>query len=603
MTDLSLLDIQNKIKLELYCHQKSSLKIMLEMEQGNHQINSNIGILADPPGSGKSLVILSLIAKDGSIYSHWTPNTNGIDLKPQYLNTNVIIAPKNIIHQWVEYIGTQTTLSYKIIASINGVIDGEVDINLISSEMSYSFFETPNYVRRIVIDELDSSNIKIISNKIKARCQYIWLVTATPQRLLTREPDIYSYFSRKGEYNGGLNSRKLQIFFDTLTFPRCMFANILLTHFNQILIRNNENDIKASMKVPAPVFHKIICRSSNLQKILGKIDDGCGGIVSIHQCLDAHNYRGVAKILKCQIRQPVDIVVAITTKYRETIDELTKRINILERTDSNSFELLAPMCTTQNEGENSTLIDKDADDSRIKKLNFLNRELDSVKTRLEAIETKFKQMSSEVCGICYEHLGGEDPVMLMDCCKNFLCMECSIDYRASKLAICPYCRGKLKMTLLSNTDYKTTNKSKRKTNEGGTEIVELNKIEWLIEEINSRPNDKFLVFSNYDDTFRQISKKMEKHCISYLILDDKDIVDNVEKFNNIFDGINVMLMNSIRYGAGLNLQKSTDIVIFHKLNEFLDEQVIGRAQRIGRTEPLHVHHLEYGDNSSNKGGI
>ena len=50
-------------------------------------------------------------------------------------------------------------------------------------------------------------------------------------------------------------------------------------------------------------------------------------------------------------------------------------------------------------------------------------------------------------------------------------------------------------------------------------------------------------------------------------------------------------MNAQHYGSGLNLQMATDIVIYHEMVKELETQVIGRAQRLGRSEPLLVHYL------------
>jgi SNF2 family DNA or RNA helicase len=49
---------------------------------------------------------------------------------------------------------------------------------------------------------------------------------------------------------------------------------------------------------------------------------------------------------------------------------------------------------------------------------------------------------------------------------------------------------------------------------------------------------------------------------------------------------------------GLNLECATDILIYHTLNQELERQVIGRAQRPGRSSPLNIHLLCH-DNEMN----
>jgi SNF2 family DNA or RNA helicase len=51
-------------------------------------------------------------------------------------------------------------------------------------------------------------------------------------------------------------------------------------------------------------------------------------------------------------------------------------------------------------------------------------------------------------------------------------------------------------------------------------------------------------------------------------------------------------MNSRFCGAGLNLQACTNMIIYHKMNESLITQIIGRAQRYGRTTALNVYSFD-----------
>jgi len=58
-------------------------------------------------------------------------------------------------------------------------------------------------------------------------------------------------------------------------------------------------------------------------------------------------------------------------------------------------------------------------------------------------------------------------------------------------------------------------------------------------------------------------------------------------------GARVLMLNSAFYGCGMNLENTTDIIFFHKTDRIMYEQVIGRAQRPGRTGRLSVHNLLY----------
>ena len=55
------------------------------------------------------------------------------------------------------------------------------------------------------------------------------------------------------------------------------------------------------------------------------------------------------------------------------------------------------------------------------------------------------------------------------------------------------------------------------------------------------------------------------------------------------------MLNTNYYGTGLNLENTTDLIFYHKMSSDMEKQVIGRAQRVGRTSVLNIHYL-YQDN-------
>ena len=51
------------------------------------------------------------------------------------------------------------------------------------------------------------------------------------------------------------------------------------------------------------------------------------------------------------------------------------------------------------------------------------------------------------------------------------------------------------------------------------------------------------------------------------------------------------MLNAQNFGAGLNLQCASDIVMFHRFTRRMEEQIIGRGQRMGREGTLNVFYL------------
>lgn len=55
--------------------------------------------------------------------------------------------------------------------------------------------------------------------------------------------------------------------------------------------------------------------------------------------------------------------------------------------------------------------------------------------------------------------------------------------------------------------------------------------------------------------------------------------------------IKVLFLNSKTMGAGMNLQTATHVILLHKMMDEEEKQILGRAYRMGRREPLHVYQL------------
>ena len=88
-------------------------------------------------------------------------------------------------------------------------------------------------------------------------------------------------------------------------------------------------------------------------------------------------------------------------------------------------------------------------------------------------------------------------------------------------------------------------------------------------------------------------KNLEKYEIKYAIL--KGTINRINKIIDDYSTgkIKIILLNSQYFGSGLNLQMTTDLIIYHKLEASIEKQAIGRAQRLGRKTPLNLIYLHY----------
>lgn len=118
------------------------------------------------------------------------------------------------------------------------------------------------------------------------------------------------------------------------------------------------------------------------------------------------------------------------------------------------------------------------------------------------------------------------------------------------------------------------------------------KMELIMDIIGDSINKKILIFSNYNETFSIIKRFLDDNKLTYL-----ELKGTKEKRDNAIDSyktgnVNILLLNTIHSGAGLDLQETSDIILCHKLHEYQKIQVMGRANRIGRKIELNVHYLD-----------
>lgn len=110
---------------------------------------------------------------------------------------------------------------------------------------------------------------------------------------------------------------------------------------------------------------------------------------------------------------------------------------------------------------------------------------------------------------------------------------------------------------------------------------------------NITRSSRILVFSSQENTLIDVNAALLSSNISssYLRGSSNSVKKILDRYTS--GDIKVLLVNADNYGSGLNLEVTTDIVMFHKFNNSIEGQVIGRAQRNGRTEPLKIWHLLY----------
>jgi len=195
------------------------------------------------------------------------------------------------------------------------------------------------------------------------------------------------------------------------------------------------------------------------------------------------------------------------------------------------------------------------------------------------------------------------------CCNNKICGGCIDKWYNIKKNSCIFCNKEnvLKDDLLfyeKEENHKKENllinKDLIEKEDINIEIKDFTKNIFLkkyIEDLKDE-NRKIIIFSDYSNIFEYIQEICDENKIEYIDLDKGNIKDIDKAVNEYkFGNAKILLSNSKLFGCGMNFENSTDIIFVHKMDKDMENQVIGRAQRMGRKTKLNIIYLEYENES------
>ncbi len=159
--------------IKLFPHQQALVYKLIEMELKPRE-NTFIGVMQDPPGSGKSYPLLAMILHEKRAYGR---------------TQNLIVIPPNIHEQWLEYIenfsselSAKSLMYYGDITALfydaRALFDHDI---LITTSAFYSMVTSTvrdigAWFNRVIIDEVDSI---AFFTKDEIPSQAVWLVSAS----------------------------------------------------------------------------------------------------------------------------------------------------------------------------------------------------------------------------------------------------------------------------------------------------------------------------------------------------------------------------------------------------------------------------------------
>lgn len=559
LTDASPQISQPKdLKISLMEHQKTAVYAMRKLEETgkllaknitqygdpmNFNIETIVGILADKMGSGKSLMIISLILTYSTApeRNYFWGGTKYISIETTYndglmkeSNVNLLIVPHKLMNQWIKFFEYAPTLkieSYSEIKDDERIKDydsiKDKNVIIVSCTKVGDFIKKFQNVKwsRVIIDEADSISISV---KHDIKSNFIWLVTGTPKSLR---------FSNK-------------------YFLSTIFKGILPWTFEYLLVKNNDDFIEKSIKLQPPKRITVKCLTPKEVQVLKSFIPA-----HILNMINAGNSDEAIKALNFNVDTNDNILKVITRNLTDAINNKKLELEFEKKKVAHGPKQM-----------------KEKDD----KLKKITQCITRLETRYESIKEKIHTLNDQYCPVCMDEF---TKPTLVNCCQSIYCFDC-ITLTATNNDLCPYCKKKLyKGNMHIIADGKTKEKILSKENQ------EREKLDVLLELLEKTPNGKFLVFANFSKTFEKIELALKEKNISYSVLkgSQKVVQSTIDNFKE--GKLQVIMLNARFFGAGMNLQMATHIVLYHRFEYDLEEQVIARAQRLGRTEQLTVFYL------------
>jgi SNF2 family DNA or RNA helicase len=358
----------------------------------------------------------------------------------------------------------------------------------------------------------------------------------------------------------------------------------------KIYLVNNPEYIAQSMTLPEMKTILVISRDSvNIQVLQGVVSH------DVLQMLNAGDIDGIITKLDVAVADETNVIEMITRKYNDNLKV--------------------------KEYELKVAIENPKYDSKHESIGIINKRkaIEDLRHKIACIEERVKEV--ENCPICYDDFANP---AITPCCSNKFCFNC-IAAALNCKSVCPMCKMELtipKMIMISDKTKDDIANSYAKAEEE-KKLVKKNKLssippsyETLLEHIREQATSyskyenmdkifelnanqqvkKYLIFTEYENTLNsRITSILDKWGLTYgRIRGSSQAIGNmVETYKKADDEINVLLINSKYFGSGLNLENTSDIIIIHKMQNDIEMQVIGRAQRYGRIDNLRVWKLYY----------
>ena len=316
------------IELPLFKHQKTLLTRMQNLESNNrivlddtdnsNMIDTNFGIIADKVGSGKTLTCVSLISqnippKKGYYYLQGFRYASLIKKMPNENQIDLVIVPHSLVNQWSSAFSHSNCIvqvvkrEAHIIPSLNYLkqacqtqpnrskvllVNANFSLKLQKEAIKQRIFHPQLCWRRIIIDEAHQTKL---SQEMYLSSYFLWLISATPASLR----------------------------FTSSMVLRSTIGHCLSETFQRIIIKNSDQYVDASIKLPAIIYQDHRCFTPSEYVIL---ENEIGQ--EIMSLLHSDNVDQALQRLNCNVDTKDNIYKVVTDRLQKKLHNAEQHLHI-----------------------------------------------------------------------------------------------------------------------------------------------------------------------------------------------------------------------------------------------------------------------------------
>lgn len=572
-------------------------------EGNGGKLFTSYGILGDRVGSGKSLTALSLVkappppdmyteyvvrsqilgdGRDVGLLRTRSQLTTSFGTSLRSVSTALFLVPHALMGQWEGYVSKDTSLKALFLKKRNDASDitlierlESYDAIFVSSTM-WSTFRNSHPIHtilwsRIFVDEADSIAISTDYNDLHAR--FYWFISASWLNLVFSNGayfNVVTNYMPLPETPESIIHRVKQLHTGSnfLTIGGCrhhnivkrmcgnigngLYVNAAMSQSVRLILHSSEEYIKSSFASPQVTHRNIICATPANIRVLDSFISP-----QMLERLNAGDMQGALESIGMSASSETEITEAFTKTLQTELENARRTYEYKKGLEYSSEQI------------------------KTKAIESCETKIASIESRIAAIEDRVKRAKEQTCPICYCDVSNPS---VTPCCQQLFCFPCLCE-SLKRVAACPLCRARI-------DDLKTVKVVGEKTHVSASAPQEkLKKTDAFLQFVKMNRDAKLLMFSGYDASFSLLEDRLDEEGITYATVNGSQA--RIAKLLREFKAgkYNILFLNARNMGAGLNIEAATHVVLYHKMAAELEQQIIGRAMRLGRSAPLDVVHL------------